>query len=168
MRPQVIGLAAAAGTLALDQAVKHWMLFGLGLEGREPLPLTPFLDLRIAWNTGISYSLFSSDGEIGRLALLAVALVAVLLLCIWLVRARKAITGFALGLLIGGASGNAYDRFTRGAVADFFHVHLGSFSPWGVFNLADVAIVAGVGLLLYDALLARDARPGESQTTGPS
>ena len=79
------------------------------------------------------------------------ALVAIALLGLWLWRAPNRATGAGLGLIIGGALGNAYDRLAYGAVADFFHFHIGAFH-WYIFNLADVAIVAGVALLLYESL----------------
>ena len=104
----------------------------------------------MAWNPGISYSLLRADSDLGRYGLLALSLTVTAGLSIWLWRAPLKPTTVSLGLIIGGALGNAYDRFAYGAVADFFHFHVGSFS-WYVFNLADVAIVAGVGLLLYES-----------------
>jgi signal peptidase II len=82
--------------------------------------------------------------------------VAVIVLAIWMARSRTLIATVALGLIIGGAIGNAVDRFAYGAVVDFalFHLQIGG-KPfnWYVFNLADVAIVAGVAALLYDSFL---------------
>ena len=74
-----------------------------------------------------------------------------LVLWIWLVRSQSWIMVLSLGLIIGGAVGNAIDRVAYGAVADFFRFHVGDLS-WYVFNLADVAIVAGVALLLLESL----------------
>ena len=85
---------------------------------------------------------------------------AVVLLCAWLARAGSRLTAVALGLIIGGAIGNAIDRLAFGAVFDFALLHLTtpSFSfRWYVFNLADVAIVAGVGGLLYEVLRGENA-----------
>jgi signal peptidase II len=82
-------------------------------------------------------------------------ILAVALLWIWLARAGSRLTALALGLIIGGALGNAIDRLAYGAVADFVLLHLetaGGRFNWYVFNLADVAIVAGVALLLYESL----------------
>ena len=76
---------------------------------------------------------------------------ATICLTLWLWRTRLMLTGFALGLIIGGALGNAADRLAYGYVADFYHFHVGAFS-WYVFNLADVAICIGVGLLLIEGL----------------
>ncbi len=89
--------------------------------------------------------------DIERYLLLALALAAIVLLFVWLWRSRSRLSALALGLIIGGALGNAYDRWAYGAVADFFRFHVGDLS-WYVFNLADVAIVAGVALLLLESL----------------
>ena len=111
-------------------------------------------------NTGISFSLFPQVGPLGQWALVGVKTVAVMLLWIWLARAGSRLTALALGLIIGGAVGNAIDRVAYGAVADFVLLHVttaGWSFRWYVFNLADVGIVAGVIGLLYDSLLGTDA-----------
>ena len=69
----------------------------------------------------------------------------------------------ALGLLIGGALGNVLDRLRHGAVTDFLDFHLGAYH-WPAFNLADVAIVSGVALLLLDGFRApQEQRQGEPE-----
>jgi signal peptidase II len=155
-KPWICGLLAAVAVVALDQALKLWLLFGFDLETRGVVRLAPFLDLVAVWNTGISYGLFPQDGALGRWVLLGVKAAAVALLSVWLARAGTRLTALSLGLIIGGAIGNAIDRLAFGAVFDFvlFHVTTESFSfRWYVFNLADAAIVAGVVGLLYDAAL---------------
>jgi signal peptidase II len=151
MRPRVLGLLVLVATLIIDQSHKLWMLFVYGISERQPVHVGPFLDLIVAWNPGISYSLLRATTDIERYLLLALALAAVVLLFVWLWRSRSRPTAFALGLIVGGALGNAYDRWAYGAVADFFRFHVGDLS-WYVFNLADVAIVAGVALLLLESL----------------
>jgi len=154
------GLAVAVAAAAIDQAAKLWLLFIYDLGGRGIVTLTPFLDLLLTWNTGISYGLFRQEGSLGQWALLALKAIAVVLLWIWLSRAASKLTALSLGLIIGGAIGNAIDRLAYGAVADFvlFHVTTESFSfKWYVFNLADVAIVAGVVGLLYETLMGSSA-----------
>jgi signal peptidase II len=149
------GLVLAALTCALDQAVKVWLLSGFGLGERGHVALTPFLDLMLTWNTGISYGLFPQEGPLGQWALLGFKLVAVIFLWAWLARSRARLTAAALGLIIGGAIGNAIDRLHWPGVMDFvlFHIETGTWSfRWYVFNLADVAIVAGVVGLLYESL----------------
>jgi signal peptidase II len=153
LRPGVI---AAIAVLALDQASKLWLLFVFDIAHRGAVKVTPFFDLVLAWNTGISYGWFQNEGAAGQTVLLAVKAVAVIVLMIWMARSRTLLAALALGLIIGGAIGNAMDSFAHGAVVDFalFHVQIGGNThSWYVFNLADVAIVAGVAALLYDSLL---------------
>jgi signal peptidase II len=150
------GIIAALAVLALDQASKAWLLFVFDIGHRGAVAVTPFFDLVLEWNTGISYGWFQNEGATGQVVLLAVKAVAVVVLAIWMARSRTLLATLALGLIIGGAIGNAIDRFAYGAVVDFamFHVQIGG-KPfyWYVFNLADVAIVAGVAALLYDSFL---------------
>lgn len=162
MRPRLLGATAAVATLAADQANKLWLIFGYGIEARQPVRLAPFFDVIFAKNPGISYSLLRAQSGTERLALLVLTLAATLCIGVWLWRAGTRLVGLSLGLIVGGALGNLCDRLAYGFVADFYHFHLGSFS-WYVFNLADVAIVAGVGLLLYDSLfLTRKTEEAES------
>ena len=152
-----VGLAVAVATGVIDQASKLWLLdvFDLGDRGR--VALTSFIDLVVTWNTGISYGLLQQNGLVGLWALLAFKVAAVVFLWIWLARASSRLTATALGLIIGGALGNAVDRLHWPGVMDFvlFHIETASWSfRWYVFNLADVAIVAGVVGLLYDSLRA--------------
>jgi signal peptidase II len=150
------GIIAAVAVLALDQASKLWLLFVFDIAHRGAVNLTPFFDLVLAWNTGISYGWFQNESATGQVILLAVKAVAVIVLGIWMARSRTPIATVALGLIIGGAIGNAIDRFAYGAVVDFalFHLQIGGNTfNWYVFNLADVAIVAGVAALLYDSFL---------------
>ena len=149
------GLTAAAAACILDQASKLYLLKVFDLATNGPVRLGPFFDLILTRNTGISYGLFQTEGLVGQWVLLGVKVVAVMLLWIWLASARDRLTALALGLIIGGAIGNAIDRLAYGWVADFVYFHItteGWRFSWYVFNLADVAIVAGVIGLLYDSL----------------
>ena len=150
------GLVAAVVTLVLDQASKLWLLFVFDIGRRGAVKLTPFFDLVLAWNPGISFGWLQNDSPLAQIALLIVKAVAVIVLAIWMARSRTILATVALGLIIGGAIGNAIDRLAYGAVVDFalFHVRIeGNDFNWYVFNLADVAIVAGVAALLYDSLV---------------
>jgi len=153
LRPGVI---AALVTVALDQASKLWLLYVFDIGHRGTVEVTPFFDLVLAWNIGISFGWFQNDSQIAQIALMVVKAAAVIALAIWMARSRTLIATLALGLIIGGAIGNAIDRFAYGAVVDFalFHLQIGG-KPfnWYVFNLADVAIVVGVAALLYDSFL---------------
>lgn len=151
------GLAIALLACLVDQASKLYLLFVVDLAANGPIRVAPFLDLILTRNTGISYGLFQSSGPLGQWVLLAIKAAAVLALWIWLARAGDRLTALSLGLIIGGALGNTIDRVAYGWVADFvfFHVSAGNWRfGWYVFNLADVAIVAGVIGLLYESVTA--------------
>ncbi|CCE08840.1 Lipoprotein signal peptidase (Prolipoprotein signal peptidase) (SPase II) (Signal peptidase II) [Bradyrhizobium sp. STM 3843] len=150
------GLLAALATLVVDQASKLWLLYVFDISNRAPVHVTPFFDLILAWNIGISFGWLQNDSPVAQLALMAVKAVAVVALAIWMVRSQTKLATIALGLIIGGAIGNAIDRLAYGAVVDFALLHVeiaGQVYNWYVFNLADVAIVAGVAGLLYDSFI---------------
>jgi signal peptidase II len=153
LRPGVI---AALAVLALDQASKLWLLRVFDIGHRGSVKVTPFFDLVLAWNPGISFGWFQNDSTVAQTSLMMIKAVAVVVLAIWMARSRTLLATLSLGLIIGGAIGNAIDRFAYGAVVDFalFHLQIGGNTfNWYVFNLADVAIVAGVAALLYDSFL---------------
>lgn len=148
-------LAVAGFVFLIDQAFKWWMVAIFDIDERPPVVLTPFFELVMAWNRGVSYGLFSTHQQAG---LIALALVITAFLWLWASGSSQRLTAYALALIIGGALSNALDRAIHGAVADFFHFHWGTFS-WYVFNLADVAIVAGVALLLYESFFVGGSQP---------
>ena len=154
--PLRAGILAALAALVLDQASKLWLLYVFDLARRGVVKITPFFDLVLAWNVGISFGWFQDDSVLAQAILTAVKAVAVIALAIWMAWSHTRLATIALGLIIGGAIGNAIDRVAYGAVVDFalFHVEIGGKTfNWYVFNVADVAIVAGVAALLYDSLL---------------
>ncbi|PJG50992.1 signal peptidase II [Bradyrhizobium forestalis] len=156
MTPLRAGILSAVATLVADQASKLWLLNGFDLARKGAVKVTPFFDLVLAWNIGISFGWLQNDSQAAQLALMAVKALAVVALAIWMARSQTVLATVALGLIIGGAIGNGIDRLAYGAVVDFalFHVEIaGNTYNWYVFNLADVAIVAGVAALLYDSFL---------------
>ena len=155
-----VGLIAAAIACALDQAVKLWLMFSFDLANKGLVHLTPFLTFVLTWNPGISYGLFPQDTDLGRYTLLGLKTGAVVILWVWLARAETKLTALSLGLIIGGAFGNAIDRLAYGAVMDFVLFHIDTETirfAWYVFNLADSAIVAGVIGLLYESFFGGHA-----------
>ena len=123
----------------------------LGICGR--VAVTPFLDLVFVKNTGISYGLLLQENRLGQWLLATFAGIAVLAMAWWLARGvTTRLVAVSLGLVMGGAASNAIDRLWLGGVADFFSLHAFGFY-WYVFNIADVAIVAGVLGLLYDSFM---------------
>jgi signal peptidase II len=151
-----IGIVAALAALALDQASKLWLLQVFDIVHRAPVEVTPFFDLVLEWNIGISFGWLQNESPAAQMALMLVKVAAVIALGIWMARSRTSLATLALGMIIGGAIGNAIDRIAYGAVVDFalFHVEIaGKTHYWYVFNLADAAIVAGVAALLYDSFI---------------
>ena len=152
-----LGLALAALALALDQASKVYVAHGFAAGTLQGGPLAPFVDLALRYNRGVSFSLLRQNDALGAALLTGFSLVVVAFLCVWLRRTKTALTGAGLGLIIGGALGNAIDRACDGAVIDFLDLHaLGR--HFFVFNLADAAISAGVALLIVEGLV------GEART----
>ncbi len=154
------GAVLAAAALLCDQLHKAWMLAIFDGAQKAKITVTPFFDLVLVWNPGISYGLFKQDTDAGRWALIAFSAAAALALTYWLAHLQTRLAAASVGLIIGGALGNAIDRLRYGAVADFFSFHVSGFN-WYVFNLADVAIVAGVAGLLYDSLKSSHKSAGK-------
>jgi signal peptidase II len=159
MSPARVGYLAAILTFVADQASKLFLLFGFELPMREPVALGPFVNLIVVWNRGISYGMFQQGTDLGRWLLVGLSIVATIGIAVWIGRAAGRVLTLALGLLAGGAVGNAVDRAAYGAVFDFVQLQAGGYS-WYVFNVADIAIVAGVIGLLYDSLILDRRRTG--------
>jgi signal peptidase II len=150
-----LGLAVAILAFCLDQAVKWWLIALVDLPNLRVIEVTPFFSLTMAWNKGVSYGLMTTHLQ-G--ALIVISLLVCALLWIWLARSSSVLNAASLGLIIGGALSNALDRAVHGAVADFFYFHVDGFRFAlldFIFNPADIAIVVGVMLLLYESLRER-------------
>ena len=146
-----LGMWWAVLTLAIDQAHKWWMLAVYRIQDLGRVKVTSFLDLVYLNNKGISYGLLPLDSRYGQWLLAGFAGLAVLAMAVWLARsATSRMMAASLGLIMGGAVGNAIDRVQLGGVADFIQIHAFGYY-WYVFNIADAAIVAGVCGLLYDS-----------------
>ena len=167
MRPRALGVMIAVAVLAADQASKAAVLSRLTGNATDSTALTPFLDLALRWNRGISFSLFAQDSALGLALLLGGTLAATALLGWWLSRSRTNLAAAGLGAIIGGALGNAVDRIAHGAVVDYLDLHAFG-RHFFVFNLADAAINIGVALLLLDlALGSRTSDRGEEPLSPP-
>ncbi len=178
-----IGLLLAAGIIFADQLTKWLVLNVLNLsppgclafqlaspEERFFLPntcerieISAIFDLTMVWNKGVSFGLFGADNLAGRLLLIGFSIAVSLYLLAGLLgygalKAERRLQIIAFGMIIGGALGNVVDRILFGAVVDFFDFS-GLMFPW-VFNIADVSINVGVGLIILDVLLeGREKRP---------
>ncbi|MDA0702360.1 MAG: signal peptidase II [Proteobacteria bacterium] len=149
------GLALAALVLLLDQASKWWILTDVMAPPRV-IEVTGFFNLVLVWNPGISFGMFGGGEGRWLLAGLAVAIAAALV--VWIARTLRPWLALALGLVVGGALGNALDRVFHGEVVDFLDFHLAG-AHWPAFNLADSAITVGVIVMLVDSLFEKRAAP---------
>lgn len=147
-RISLYGLLIAVGIVVADQISK---VFFLDLMQQNPagIVVTPFFNLVMVWNTGVSFGLFSEDSASRSWTLIGISFAVMIWLGWWLWRAHSALVAVALGMIIGGAIGNVIDRYRFGAVFDFLDFHAFGWH-WPAFNVADSAIVLGVLLLLAD------------------
>lgn len=154
-RRLAFGLGLAVLVMLLDQLSKIWVLAIWAAAASRRVPLLSFLDLSLNWNRGVSFSLGSHLGPSDRFLFLALSLAVCAGLIVWMAKGARPLVLAGLGLVVGGALGNALDRLRFGAVEDFLYVHIGAFDWWPVFNLADSAICVGAALLVFDSLFDR-------------
>ncbi len=162
------GLMLSALVFVADQ-ISKWIVLGPQLfsppgclesgYGCRFVELSPFFDLTMVWNRGVSFGLLRADSDIVRWGLVAMSLGIAAVFVWWLRSAERKLTAVALGLVVGGALGNVIDRIRFGAVADFLDFN-GLWFPW-VFNIADAAITLGAMLLAADMVFFTDAEPGQ-------
>jgi signal peptidase II len=136
----------------IDQATKWAIVQWLDLKTVGAIDvLPPFLNLRMAWNYGINFGLFSNQGDALRWILIGIALAIVVFVLVWMWREPPGRLGYiSAGILVGGALGNVVDRVIYGAVADFLNMSCcGLVNPYA-FNVADIAVFAGaIGLVFF-------------------
>ncbi len=154
------GLGIALAVASLDQAVKAWAL-ALVFNPPRVLEVTPFFNLAPAWNRGVSFGFLAHGSDWAPWLLTGLAIAIAIFLLRWLSRAESRWVATALGLVLGGAVGNAIDRLRFGAVVDFLDFHALGWHFWA-FNLADSAITVGAaGLVLTSLLADRLSRPAD-------
>lgn len=162
---QALGWALLAA--ALDQLSK-WVILNYVMAPPRVIEIAPFLNLRLGFNYGVSFGLFREALEAWPELLAVFKLAVALGLIVWAVKSPLELERVGLGLIAGGALGNAQDRWRQGAVTDFIDLHWGAWH-WPTFNGADIAISAGVGLMLWAALPAKaQQRVGRKDTSASS
>jgi signal peptidase II len=153
-----LGLVLAAFVIVLDQISKVALLMTMEELGGRFIEVTSFFSIVQVMNRGVSFGMFNdAQSELGGVIFSLLAAAIVVMLLVWLWRARSTIIAIGTGLVIGGAVGNVIDRLRLGAVVDFLDFHLGAWH-WPAFNVADSAICIGVALLVLDGLLGRGQR----------
>lgn len=147
-----LGFLIILFTLLSDQLTKNWILLTYGEMSRFIAEITPFFNLVLVWNRGVSFGMFSDHPEWMPIILTIVALTITAILLVWLWKAETKLSVYALSFVIGGAIGNVIDRVRFGAVVDFLDFHAFGYH-WPAFNIADAAIFIGVVLLLIETIL---------------
>lgn len=155
-RNRVIGLAIAACIFVVDQFVKWFVVEPLQLRERQVIDLLPFFDLRWTQNFGVSLGMFTADSMEMRWVLVAVTTLIAGVVFVWMMREKAMADIASLALILGGAAGNIRDRFNLGYVIDYADLHIGSFRPFLIFNVADAAITIGVVIILARSLFVRE------------
>lgn len=113
--------------------------------------ILPFYNIVMVWNYGVSFGMFNNKSQENALILVGIAAIIAFILILWMLRANHKYVAIALGLAIGGAFGNIIDRIRFGAVADFIDIHAFGYH-WPAFNVADSAIVVGIGYVIIHSL----------------
>ena len=147
----IVGLLIALLVVVLDQVSKI-AVYSYLLEVGKAVEVTSFFNLVSAWNTGVSFSMFSNLGVNGVFILSAFSLCVVVFLVYWLNKEKSLYMRVSLGFVIGGAIGNVIDRVRLGAVYDFLDVHVGA-HHWPAFNVADSFICIGAVLIVLDGII---------------
>lgn len=160
LRHVILALIATAIIIAVDQASKRYVVDVLDLKRLGKIDgVLPILNFRMAWNTGVNFGLLSAESDLGRYMLIGFTSIMAAVLAASSAWCSRPLSAIGLGVACGGAIGNLIDRLTWGAVADFLNVSgFGIENPWS-FNVADVAIFAGLGLLIWPP--ARKQAPAE-------
>ncbi|WP_114521106.1 signal peptidase II [Altererythrobacter sp. ZODW24] len=160
-KARLIGLAVAALIFVVDQYIKSLMLGPLALREKGTIELIPFFDLTWAQNFGVSLGMFEATSPEMRWGLVAVTALIAFIVFIWMMREKAFGDILGLSMILGGALGNIRDRFNLGYVVDYADLHIGTFRPFLIFNLADAAITIGVLIILARAFFLRDKDDNE-------
>jgi signal peptidase II len=151
----------SAGVFALDRITKQIIRDHVSFWDNHPV-IPGFFSIVHTENRGAAFGLFAeSTSEWRTFFLIALAVAVMLLITTLLVQPWRGglsathMLRTGLALVLGGATGNVYDRVLRGAVTDFLEFYFGSYQ-FPTFNVADSAITIGAGLLLLDMWLSHN------------
>ncbi len=168
--PVLLRRATLAGgalifALAVDFTTK-WLILNVVMVPPRTIEVTPFFNLVLGFNTGVSFGMFREIFLDRPLLLAGIKIAIVAGLLVWAIRTPKLMETISLGLIAGGASGNVLDRMRQGAVTDFLDFHVGGWH-WPAFNMADAMIVISAVLLIAGSYWpARSMMPGQKPQSG--
>ena len=159
-----MGLLIALIVLAADRISKWWIMDVLDLPNIQMVQILPIFNLQWVENRGVSFGMLSAESDLGRWALVVLLSLITIGLGIWLKSVQTRLLAVAIGLVIGGALGNIYDRIVFGYVADFLQFYVGDWS-FAVFNVADSCITVGAALLIWDSFFGPKPEKKSSDQT---
>ncbi|WP_371819716.1 signal peptidase II [Erythrobacter sp. 3-20A1M] len=169
MRARLAGIGIAALVCAVDQWLKVFVTRTLGIDKvGEHIDVLPIFALRFTRNYGVSLGMFEADSEDMRWILVGVTALIALGVFVWIMREKLLGDIFGLALILGGALGNIYDRYSYGYVIDYADLHFGAFRPFLIFNVADAAITIGVLIILARSFLMREKRGDKEPGVRPA
>lgn len=152
----VIPVLLSIVAFALDQWSKAVILAEPNLLQNAAIEITSFFNLVLVFNRGVSFGMFAGHNQ--PLILTAVSLIIIGILLVWLWKNNSNLVAAAIGLIIGGAIGNVFDRVRYGAVVDFLDFHYADLH-WPAFNLADSFVFIGVVVLCTHSLFFEKKLP---------
>ncbi|MBO6773823.1 signal peptidase II [Thalassospira sp.] len=150
---------ALLGAIIVDQATKFAALTFLSAPTYK-IEVTPFFNLRLGFNTGVSFGVLGDIFSNQQWPLIAITTAIAVALTVWALRVDRLLEALAISLIAGGAIGNIIDRIRQGAVTDFLDFHAMGWH-WPAFNFADVFIFIGAALLIILSFLTPDTNEVE-------
>ena len=148
--PKTLFMGIVLVTLLIDQMIKLWV--HANMLPYEVIPVLPFFNLRLGFNTGVSFSMLSDVGRDNQWALVGFAMALSGLLTFWALKSKRILENIGYALIVGGALGNVVDRVYLGAVVDYLDFYYGDWH-FPTFNGADIFINVGVFILIVDMIV---------------
>jgi signal peptidase II len=142
----------AALVFILDIGIKYLVMQNMGYGWPNRIEILPFFNLLYVHNYGAAFSFLSDQAGWQRWFFTAIAFVVCGMLTLWMRKlpAGERWNNIAYASIIGGAIGNVFDRLVHGFVVDYLDFYWGTYH-WPAFNLADMAICLGAGMIILDS-----------------
>ena len=138
----------------IDRISKILIITSAGISGEFYFNVSSFLSLNLIWNEGIAFGLFSFEQD-AYYNILTLIIVIITIVVIWLMHTSKGLEKIGYLMILGGSSGNIFDRIYYSSVPDFIDINFKNFH-WFIFNGADIFISLGVILLIYSEICLKD------------
>jgi len=138
----------------IDRISKILIIASAGISGEFYFNVSSFLSLNLIWNEGIAFGLFSFEQD-AYYNILTLIIIIITIVVIWLMYTSKGLEKIGYLMILGGSSGNIFDRIYYSSVPDFIDINFKNFH-WFIFNVADIFISLGVILLIYSEIFLKD------------